>query len=85
MNIEAIEELIAEFMALLSPKKQNLIIDASNVEDITTAGLQLIISLEKTLSAAGCIFQVKGENDLFSSVFKRVGLENFWNGRKYNG
>ncbi|MEQ1705078.1 MAG: STAS domain-containing protein [Rickettsiales bacterium] len=85
MNIETIEECVATFKALLSQRKQNVVIDASKVENITTSGLQLIISLEKTLSTAGCTFLVKDESEIFSAAFKEAGLENFLSGRKYNG
>lgn len=86
MNIETIEEIAGEFKQLLSSSKiSNLIIDASKVENITTAGLQLIVALEKNLSSSGGAFFIKDESDSFASAFKDIGLENFLSGRKRNG
>ncbi len=86
INIETIEEIAGEFKHLLSSSKiPNLILDASKVENITTAGLQLIVALEKTLSSSGGAFSIKDGSDSFIGAFKDIGLENFLSGRKYNG
>ncbi len=36
-------------------------------------------------SLAEALYLIEKGKLQVSSVFKRVGLENFWNGRKYNG
>lgn len=76
MNIEFIESLAGEFRQLLSSGKPVVILDAANVEVITTPALQLIISLEKTMSASGGTFAVKNGGDAFISAFKDAGIEN---------
>ncbi len=78
INIENIELLTNEFKQLLSTKKSILTLDATKIESITTAGLQLIISLEKTMSASGGNLFVKNSSEAFVSALKDEGLENLY-------
>ena len=76
VNIENIESLTGEFKKILSSKKSIFTLDASNVENITTSGLQLIVSLEKTMSASGGVLVVKNGSEAFVNALKDEGLEN---------
>lgn len=84
INIEVIESLADDIKRIIPSEKISLILDVSKVEQITTAGVQLIMSLEKTLSALGGEFWIKKANAVFSVVFKEMGLENFLSRRIRN-
>ena len=75
MTIESVETLAAEMKQLPLAEKTRLRLDASHVENITTPGLQLIISLEKTLAAQGGALTIQGKRDSFINAFKETGLE----------
>jgi anti-anti-sigma regulatory factor len=75
MTIETAEALAAELKQLPLEGKTHLTLDASHVEHITTPGLQLIISLDKTLSAQGGMLTINGRRDPFIRAFKDTGLE----------
>lgn len=85
MNIENIEHLASDLKQLVSQNKKNLLLDVSKVENITTPGLQLILSLEKTLSAAGNFLSISGESISLSGALKDSGLENLLSGGMKNG
>lgn len=76
MSIETAEALAAEFKQLPLAEKTSLILDASQVENITTPGLQLIVSLGKTLEAQGGTLIINGQKDSFTRAFRDTGLEN---------
>jgi anti-anti-sigma factor len=75
MTIETAEALAAELKQLSLAEKTSLVLDASQVENITTPGLQLIIALEKSLTAQGSALVIKGKRDSFADAFKDAGLE----------
>lgn len=75
MTIEGVENLAAELKQLPLAEKTHLALDASQVENITTPGLQLIISLEKTVTAQGGTLTITHMRDLFIHNFKDAGLE----------
>lgn len=75
MNIETAEALAAEFKQLPLAEKSSLTLDASQVETITTPGLQLIVSLEKTLVAQSGTLVINGKRDSFVHAFRDAGLE----------
>ena len=85
MNIETIEQLAIELKRFVSERKKSLILDVSKIENITTPGLQLILSLEKTLSASGNFLGMSGESIPLASAFKDAGLENLLSGGMKNG
>lgn len=74
MTIEAVEALAAEFKQLPLVEKSILALDASQVETITTPCLQLIISLEKTLSAQSGSITISNGRDAFNRAFEDAGL-----------
>lgn len=81
MTIETAEALASELKQLSLSECNSLTLDASNVENITTTGLQLIISLEKNISSSGGLFTIKGGGESFVCAFRDAGLENLLSGR----
>lgn len=75
MTIETIEALAAECKQWPLADKSQLTLDASAVEAITTPGIQLILSLEKTLAARGGAFRITGAKEHFLRAFKDAGLD----------
>lgn len=80
INIEVIEVIASKLKQLVSSGNATLVLDASQVENITTAGLQLIISLEKTLSSLGRGLVVKDKSEIFRAAACEAGLENLLKG-----
>jgi anti-anti-sigma regulatory factor len=58
--------------ALDTTKPQTL--DATHTEVITTAGVQLLIALQKTLQQSGSALSVKGQGPAFRSAFTDLGF-----------
>ena len=75
MTIENAEALAAELKQLPLAEKATLTLDASQVETITTPGLQLIVSLGKTLDVQGGTLIISGPKDSFARAFRDTGLE----------
>lgn len=74
LTIEAVEILAAEFKQLVLENDTHLQLDASAVERVTTPGIQLIVSLEKTVTDAGGILDIIGGKEEFNNAFADVGL-----------
>ncbi len=85
MNIEDIESLAGELKNLRLSVKSHLILDASKIESITTAGLQLIVSLDKSIAASGGSLSLVNGSAVFMEIVKDEGLENLLNRSSYNG
>ncbi|MEQ1789256.1 MAG: STAS domain-containing protein [Rickettsiales bacterium] len=79
MTIETIENLVSEIKQLPLSDKTSLTLDASNVENISTPGLQLIISLEKTFAARNGALIINGQKDFFLRALEDVGLDSLLN------
>ena len=75
MTIETAEQLAADLKQLSFAEKANLTLDASQVETITSPGLQILVSLEKTLTALGGVLTIEGRRDAFVRALKDTGLE----------
>lgn len=75
MTIETVESIAAELKQLPLAEKTGLTLDAALVESITTPGLQLIVSLERTLAAQGGTFAIHGQREGFARTFRDAGLE----------
>lgn len=75
MTIETVEQLAAEFKQWPLVEKSSVTLDAGQVENITTPGLQLIVSLEKTLTSQGGVMAIIRKKDSFVRAFKDAGLE----------
>ena len=75
MTIETVEAVVADLKPLLCGEEAGLTLDASQVEVITTPGLQLIVALEKTIAARGGKLVVNGKQDGFTRAFAEAGLD----------
>ena len=74
MTIEAAEVLAAELRQLPLAEKTHLALDASRLENISTPGVQLILSLKKTLSSRGVALAINGQRDSFIRSLNEMGL-----------
>lgn len=75
MNIETAVALAAELKQLPLAGKTQLVLDAANVEVITTPGVQIILSLEKTLAAQGGSLKISSRREAFNNALRDIGLE----------
>lgn len=76
MTIDVIESVAAEMKQLSLSEKSSLLLDGKQLENITTPGLQLIVSLEKTLTGQGGSLTLKNLKKPIIQIFKDSGLEN---------
>jgi anti-anti-sigma regulatory factor len=75
MTIETAEAVAAVFKELPIAEEMILTLDASHVERLTTPGIQIILSLEKTLAEHGGTLVVNGRQESFVHVFQDMGLQ----------
>jgi len=75
MTIETAEVLAGELKQLPLSGKMTLGLDASRVESITTPGIQLIVALEKALTAQGGTLKMSGKRESFNNALRDLGLE----------
>ena len=75
MTIDMVEAVAAEMKQLPLPEKTHLILDASQLEAITTPGLQLIVALEKTIASQGGILTIQSAPESLVHALKDTGLE----------
>lgn len=75
MTFENAEEVYASFKGALHDQRICFMLDLSKVENITTAGLQIIISVDKYLSGTGGQLQITGLSPSVAAAFKDMGLE----------
>ena len=75
MTIETVEAVASELKQRVDGGGVNLTLDATQVETITTPGLQLIASVEKTLKARGGKLVINGTREAFMRAFADAGLE----------
>ena len=67
---------LAEALAKEEVKEPVVIIDASELEYISSAGLRLLISLKKELAGKGKALEIHSLNDVCMEVFKVTGFIN---------
>ena len=79
LTIESIESLAAEFKQWPFQEKSHLTLDASQVDQVTTPGLQLIVSIEKTLAAQGGSLIIHAPKEPFVRAFNDAGLQSILN------
>ena len=75
MSIDTAESLAGEFKQLPLAEKTLLTLNAAGVEYITAPGLQLLVSLEKTLAGLGGALDIHGANEAFTGACRDTGLE----------
>ena len=74
MNIETAEHLVGELRKLPSAQNTDLVLDASHVESLTIPGIQLLVSLEKSLTANGGKLTINQRSDSFIYALKDTGF-----------
>lgn len=77
LNIEAVEEVLGEMKALQLDKCRNVTLDFSSVDVLTTPGLQVMTSLEKSLSEMSGTLSVVHVKPGVAGVFRDMGFERF--------
>lgn len=77
LNIYQIEELQQELINFLEnksrQKKQEIILDAKETEDIDAAGLQMLLSFKNTAQNRGLQCKIINQKDLFSKLLLLAG------------
>jgi len=73
VTIETVESVLLELQEM--DLSDEFILDATQVEIITTPGLQLLVSLEKTLSIQGGALVISGTAQPFVHALRDAGLE----------
>jgi len=73
-TIQNIEELIESVKKLMTPGK-NVIVDAAHTEVITTPGVQLLLSLARTLEQNGGALGLINPKETFTQTFDALGLK----------
>lgn len=58
--------------------KRDILIDASDVERITTPAFQVLISLYKTRKAAGLATSISAASNVFNDAMAALGLSQFF-------
>lgn len=75
MTVETVEAQAAELKQLPIKEKARLVIDASQLEAITTPGIQLLLSLEKSLVTFSGELVIKNSKPNIHHTFATLGLE----------
>ncbi len=75
VTIENAEALAGELKQLAQSEKSAFVLDVSKVENVTTPGLQLIVSLSKTLAAQGGLLEIRGEKEGMIQALRDTGLD----------
>jgi anti-anti-sigma regulatory factor len=75
LTIETVESFAEELKSFHWEEKPHLTLDASTNESINTTGLQLILSLHKTVQAQGGTLAICGGSESMAHAFKDLGLE----------
>jgi anti-anti-sigma factor len=74
VDADAAETLTEKFQECLSEPGVTLTLDASQVEIILSAGVQLILSINYTLEQSGGRLVVAQPSEIFVQMFKALGL-----------
>jgi len=79
LTIQSIQEIQSKCQEMMNDWLESGVeIDASQVEVIDTAGIQLILSIKKSIDAAGQSFALKG-NDILNPAILRLGCTSILN------
>ncbi|MDR3449176.1 MAG: STAS domain-containing protein [Alphaproteobacteria bacterium] len=74
MTIETAEIIADGLKELPFPPRTRLTLDAAQVENIATPGLQIILALKKSLAAQGGDVCITGARDALARCFADAGL-----------
>ena len=76
LHISEAEALSKSLIELLS-SEQEICIDISEVNDADTASLQVLCSLQKSLSLTDSAIVWKGESESLSKIANQIGIKEF--------
>lgn len=79
MTLDTVDAVVLDLKALPLETAQNLILDAALVEGFSVAGLQIILSLEKTFSERGGAVMLVAPKDSFVETLTNIGLSRLIN------
>lgn len=74
LTSESAETLVESLLKLSLGDKPSVLIDAGAVENVSSSGVQVLLSLEKTITAAEGEIEITGKKELLSSIFLEMGL-----------
>jgi anti-anti-sigma regulatory factor len=74
VTLEIVETLSNDFKRLISTPGAAVLLDASKVDIITTPGMQLILSLDKSLELTGGRLEIVNPSEFFVQITKALGL-----------
>lgn len=74
LDIFSLQQQASRIKALLEPGK-GLIVDLSSMGDMDPSGLQLLLSLQKTLTAGGHSFLITGASDSLRERLLGLGVK----------
>lgn len=77
ITIESVEDVAKEMKALRLDKCRQVVLDFSQVDVMTTPGLQLLVALEKSLAATNGALVLNHMKPGISALLKEAGLERF--------
>ena len=75
ITIETVEALAADLKQLSFTEKAVITLDASQTENITTPGIQLIVSVEKIMETLGGGVKISNARPAVIKTFQTIGLE----------
>ena len=76
LHISEAEALSKSLIELLS-SEQEICIDISEVSDADTASLQVLCSLQKSLSLTDSAITWQGESESLSNIANQIGIKEF--------
>jgi len=74
VTMDVVEELFAEMKQLKLDSFESFTLDASKVTTITTPGVQLIVSLDRSLKEQNVKLSLINPTENFSQTFQLLGL-----------
>lgn len=76
LTIDTVEAYASEILPQLTPTTTHVALDAAGLELITTPGMQLLLSLHKTLQAQGAQLVLHQPGEAVSAAFTHLGCLN---------
>lgn len=71
---ETAPAIVTELQQLPLTHKTELLLDATQVQHVSTSGAQIIVALQKTLASAEGTLGIQGQKKLFTQLFEEMGL-----------
>jgi len=74
LTVYNVEEVIDQLKGFVRGRKKDLVLDLSEIEDIDTAGLQLLVSLQKYGDSKDCDCRIRISKDIRELLAKYGAL-----------